>query len=40
MAKEVVYIFRPYIRLKNGEVIFASQYGKKAFPIPITKEED
>jgi hypothetical protein len=26
-------IFRPFITLKNGKKIFASSYGKKAFPI-------
>jgi hypothetical protein len=33
--KEIQYIFRPYITLKDGRVIWASQYGKKAFKIPV-----
>jgi len=28
-------IFRPYITLKNGKRLYASTYGKKAFPILI-----
>lgn len=32
-------VFRPFITLKNGTVIWAKQYGKRAFPIlvPIAK---
>ena len=26
-------IFRPYIRFKNGKVIYARNYGLRAFPI-------
>ena len=29
------YIFRRYIHTKNGNIIYASQYGKKAFKIYI-----
>ena len=32
--KEQRYIFRPYITVK-GVRIYAKQYGKKAFKIPI-----
>jgi len=28
-------IFRPYIRLKDGTVLWARQYGLKAWPILI-----
>lgn len=29
-------IFRPYITLKNGRRLYASQVGLKAFPIRVT----
>lgn len=29
------YIFRTWITLKNGEKIYAKDYGKKAFRIPV-----
>lgn len=29
------YIYRSYIRTRNGNIIYASQYGKKAFKIYI-----
>lgn len=29
------FIYRSSIRLPNGKRIFASQYGKKAFKIPV-----
>ena len=29
------YIFRTYITTKDGRVIYASEYGKKAFKILI-----
>ncbi len=32
-------IFRPYITLPDGRVIYAKDYGKKAFPIPVAKGE-
>lgn len=28
-------IFRPYITLKNGKRLYASQVGLKAFPIKV-----
>lgn len=31
----VVYIYTAFITLKNGKRIYASQYGLKAFRIPI-----
>jgi hypothetical protein len=32
---EVKYVFRPYITLPNGTTIYARNYGKRAFKIPI-----
>ena len=32
---DIVYIFRPYITLRNGHRIYARQYGLKAFRIAI-----
>lgn len=29
------YIFRPYITLKDGTVLWAKQFGKKAWRIPV-----
>lgn len=29
------YVYRSSIRLRNGKRIFAWQYGKKAFRIPV-----
>jgi hypothetical protein len=29
------FIYRPYITLPNGKVIWASTYGKRAFRIPV-----
>lgn len=34
-VQETQYIFRPYMTLKDGRVIWARQYGKKAFKIPV-----
>lgn len=31
-------IFRPYITLKNGTILWARQVGKKAFPIKVKKK--
>ncbi len=31
----VSYIYRAYITLKDGTRIYARQYGKKAFRIPV-----
>lgn len=28
-------VFRPYITLKNGQRIWAKQYGKRAFPLYV-----
>jgi hypothetical protein len=29
------FIFRPTITLKDGRVLYAKHYGKKAFPIKV-----
>ena len=29
------YVYRASIKLKNGKVIFAKAYGKRAFRIPV-----
>lgn len=34
------YIYRPFITLPNGTVIWAKSYGKKAFRIPIGPGSD
>lgn len=34
-SKSGYYIFRPYFKTKNGKVIYAEDYGKKAFRIYI-----
>ncbi len=31
------YIYRTSIKLKDGTIIYAKTYGKKAFRIPITE---
>lgn len=31
----IEYIYTAYITLKNGKKIYASQYGLKAFQIPV-----
>lgn len=28
-------VFRPWITLKNGKKLFASQFGKRAFPLVV-----
>lgn len=33
-------IFRPFITTKDGRKIWASQYGKKAFPIKIRRKKN
>lgn len=34
-----VLVFRPWITLKNGNRLYASQVGKRAFPllVPVSK---
>ena len=32
------YIYTPYIRKKDGTVIYARDYGKKVFKIPKNKK--
>lgn len=34
------YIFRPYITLKDGKIIYAKDYGLRAFRIPLRGGED
>ena len=36
--KAVEYIYTAYITLKNGKRIYAAQYGKKAFYIPVKRK--
>lgn len=33
-----VVVFRPWITLKNGRRLYASAYGKRAFPLIIKSE--
>jgi len=33
--KKIYYIFRSSITLKNGQKIYAKDYGLKAFKIPV-----
>lgn len=33
-------VFTPYIKLKDGRIIYASTYGKKVFCFPKTKVDD
>ena len=40
MADKVYYIFRPFMTLRDGRIIYASQYGKKAFRIPVSNPKD
>lgn len=35
--KEARYIFRSWITTRDGEKIYAKDYGKKAFRIPVAK---
>lgn len=32
------WVFRPYITKKDGTRLFASQFGKRAFPILVDDE--
>jgi len=34
------FIFRASITLPNGKVIYAKQYGIRAFPIPASADND
>ena len=38
-SKEPKYIFRPYITKKDGTKVYASDYGLKAFRIPVYDRE-
>lgn len=33
-------VFRPYITLKNGQRLYAKQFGKKAFCFPCREAKD
>lgn len=33
-------IFRPWITTKDGKVIWAREYGLRAFPIPVENDKD
>ena len=37
--KSVEYIYTAFITLKNGKRIYASQYGLKAFCIPVKRSK-
>ena len=39
-GKVIGYIFRPRITLRDGTVIIATDYGLKAFRIPIYENRD
>lgn len=34
------FIYRPWIRLKDGTILYAKSYGKKVFKIPISDPKD
>lgn len=34
------FIYRPYITLPDGRVIWAKNYGKRAFKIPIADNDN
>lgn len=36
---DTTVIYRASIKLKNGKVIFAHQFGKKAFPITVKTKD-
>ena len=36
--KDQMYIFRTWTTTKDGEKIYAKDYGKKAFRIPVEKQ--
>lgn len=38
MSDNTDYIYVAYITLKNGHRIYASQYGHKAFRIPVKQQ--
>jgi len=37
--RSVEYIYTAYVTLKNGKRIYASQYGLKAFRIPVKRKQ-
>ena len=40
MAKKKGYVYRSKMRLKDGTIIYAKDYGKKAFKIPISDDRE
>ena len=36
---DYVLIFRPYITLKNGRRLYASSYGRKAWPLWVRRNK-
>lgn len=36
---DTVIIYRSSIKLKNGKVIYAHQFGKRAFPIAVKAKD-
>ncbi|KKU87578.1 MAG: hypothetical protein UY16_C0023G0004 [Candidatus Gottesmanbacteria bacterium GW2011_GWA2_47_9] len=38
MLDETEIVFVTYITLRNGKRIYASDYGKKAFPLKVRKK--
>ena len=34
------YIYRPWITLPNGERLYAKNFGKRAFRIPVDAEKE
>lgn len=37
--EHIEYIFTAYITKKDGTRVYAKSYGKKAFRIPVTRNE-
>lgn len=37
---DVEYIYRAYTHTRDGKLIFARQYGKKAFRIPVPRNRN
>ncbi len=37
--EHIEYIFTAYITKKDGTQVYAKSYGKKAFRIPVTRNE-
>jgi len=39
-TNKIGYIFRPWIRTRDGRVIYARNYGKRAFMIPVYDNDE